>query len=174
MKKVALGITNDIVEMICPRLGNGRCLQFYCVVGFLTIVSPCSDPDAEGHAPISFHKKLFCACVIRHSRNPVCNEKLLFRVQSYETATKFQVTVLDWGKLAPNDYIADASSDVKELLDSTIMRRDCMRLARMGPMKVFKVAMSTAKEMLWEAKHNFVVTFRWVAFMSVSVCPFAN
>ena len=34
-------------------------------------------------------------------------------------------------------------------------------------MKVFKVAMSTAKEMLWEAKHNFVVTFWWVAFMSV-------
>jgi phosphatidylserine decarboxylase len=29
----------------------------------------------------------------------------------------------------------------------------------MGPMKVFQVAMSTAKEMPWEAKHNFVVTF---------------
>jgi hypothetical protein len=34
-------------------------------------------------------------------------------------------------------------------------------------MKEFKVVMSTAKEMLWEAKHNFVVTFWWVAFMSV-------
>jgi hypothetical protein len=43
-----------------------------------------------------------------------------------------------------------------------------MRLTRMGPMNVFKVAMSTAKEMLWEAKHNFVVTFWWVPFMSVS------
>ena len=35
-------------------------------------------------------------------------------------------------------------------------------------MKEFKVAMSTMKEMLWEAKHNFVVTFWWVASMSVS------
>jgi len=35
-------------------------------------------------------------------------------------------------------------------------------------MKEFKVAMSTAKEMLWEAKYNFVVTFWWVASMSVS------
>jgi hypothetical protein len=35
-------------------------------------------------------------------------------------------------------------------------------------MKEFKVAMSTAKEMLWEAKHNFVVTFWWVAFMPAS------
>jgi phosphatidylserine decarboxylase len=99
---------------------------------------------------------------------------LLFRVRSYEKATKLQLTVLDWDKLTSNDYIADASSDVKELLDSTVRRRGCMRLARMGPMKVSKVPMSTAKEMLWEAKHNFVVTFWWVAFMSVSVCPFAN
>ena len=82
------------------------------------IVSPCSDPDAEGHVSISFRKKLFCTCIIRHSRNPVCDEKLLFRVRSYETATKFQLTVLDWDKLASSDYIADASSDVKELLDT--------------------------------------------------------
>jgi hypothetical protein len=88
--------------------------------------------------------------------------------RSYETATKFQLTVLDWDKLASNDYIADASSDFKELLDSAMTRRGCMRLARMGPMKVFKVAMSTVKEMPWEAKHGFVVTFWWVAFMPAS------
>ena len=38
-------------------------------------------------------------------------------------------------------------------------------------MKEFTVAMSTAKEMLWEAKrpkHNFVVTFRLVAFIPSS------
>ena len=90
------------------------------------IVSPCSDPDAEGHVSISFCKKLFCTCIIRHSRNPVCDEKLLFRVRSYETATKFQLTVLDWDKPASNNYIADASSDVKELLDSAMRRRGCM------------------------------------------------
>ena len=104
------------------------------------------DPDAEGHVSILFRKKLFCTCIIRHSRNPVCDKKLLFRVQSYETATKFQVMVLDWDTLAPNDYIADVSSDVKELLDSAMRRCGCMRLMKMGPMKEFKVAMSTAKD----------------------------
>jgi phosphatidylserine decarboxylase len=77
------------------------------------IISPCSDPDEEGHVPISFRKKLFCTCVIRHSRKPIWDEKLLFPVRSYDMAIEFQLTVLDWDKLASNDYIGDASSDVR-------------------------------------------------------------
>jgi hypothetical protein len=37
-----------------------------------------------------------------------------------------------------------------------------------GPMREFKVVMLTAKEMLLEARHNFVVTFRLVAFIPSS------
>jgi phosphatidylserine decarboxylase len=62
------------------------------------IVSPCSDPDEEGHLPISFGKKFFCTCVICHSRKPVWAEKLLFRFRSYEMAFKFRLMVLDWDK----------------------------------------------------------------------------
>jgi hypothetical protein len=96
------------------------------------IVSPCSDPDGEGHVPISFRRELFCTCVIRRSRKPIWDKKLLFRVRSYETAIEFQLTVIDWDKFASNDYNGDASSDVKELLDSAMRRRGCMRLTRMG------------------------------------------
>jgi hypothetical protein len=87
---VALGIMNDIVGMICPRLGNGRCLQFYCVVGFLMIISPCSDPDGEGHVPISFGKKLFCTCVIRHSGKPVRRPfDRMLKYTSHRTAVNY-------------------------------------------------------------------------------------
>jgi C2 domain len=37
---------------------------------------------------ISFGKKVFRTRIIRHSRNPVWDEKLLFHVRRYETAFK--------------------------------------------------------------------------------------
>jgi Ca2+-dependent lipid-binding protein, contains C2 domain len=116
---------------------------------------------------ISFGKKVFRTRVIRHSRNPVWDEKLLFHVRSYETAFKIQLTVLDWDKLSSNGYIGDASFDVKELLDCAPQRDVGTGLYAADedgdhPMKEFKVGLSTAKEMPWEAKHNPVITFRWV------------
>ena len=65
---------------------------------------------------ISFGKKVFRTRVIRHSRNPVWDEKLIFHVRRYEYAFKIQLTVLDWDKLTSNDHICDTNLDVSDLL----------------------------------------------------------
>lgn len=114
---------------------------------------------------ISFGKKVFRTRVIRHSRNPVWDEKLLFHVRRYETTFKVQLTILDWDKLSSNDHIGDANFDVKELLDSAPQPDPNTGLYAADedgdhPMKEFKLKLSTAKEMPWEAKHNPILTFR--------------
>ena len=54
---------------------------------------------------ISFSKKVFRTRVIRHSLNPVWNEKLLFHVHRLETGFRIKFSVLDWDKLSGNDQI---------------------------------------------------------------------
>jgi Ca2+-dependent lipid-binding protein len=44
---------------------------------------------------ISFSKKVFRPLVIRHSLNPLWDEKFPFHVRTYESAFKVQLTVLD-------------------------------------------------------------------------------
>jgi phosphatidylserine decarboxylase len=44
---------------------------------------------------ISFGKKIFCTRIIRHSLNPIWDEKHLLHVREYETTFKVQFTVLD-------------------------------------------------------------------------------
>jgi phosphatidylserine decarboxylase len=65
---------------------------------------------------ISFGRKVFRTRVIRHSRNPVWDEKLLFHVRRYATSYKVQLTVLDCDKLSSNDHIGDVAFDAKELV----------------------------------------------------------
>lgn len=116
---------------------------------------------------ISFGKKVFRTRVIRHSLNPVWDEKLLFHVRAYESAFKVQLTVLDWDKLSSNDHVGDASFMVGELMCDAPQRDEVTGLYPEDAdgkhaMKEFKVPLVTAKEMSWEAKHNPVVTFRYV------------
>ena len=61
--------------------------------------------DMDPFVVISFGKKVFRTRVIRHSLNPVFDEKLLFHVRRYETSFNMQLTVLDWDKLSSNDHI---------------------------------------------------------------------
>jgi len=65
---------------------------------------------------ISFGKKVFRTRVIRHSLNPVWDEKLLFHVRRYESKFRIQFSVLDWDKLSSNDHIGDATFDLAELI----------------------------------------------------------
>jgi phosphatidylserine decarboxylase len=58
---------------------------------------------------ISFRKNVFCTRVIRHLRNPVWEEKLLFHGRKYETSYKVPLTVLDWDKLSNNGHIGDVA-----------------------------------------------------------------
>lgn len=125
--------------------------------------------DMDPFVVISFGKKVFRTRVIRHSRNPIWDEKLLFHVRRYETAFQVQLTILDWDKLSSNDHIGDASFSVKELVESAPQQDPATGLYSETddgdhPMTEYKLQLSTAKEMPWEAKHNPVITFRYLLF----------
>ncbi|KAJ7679386.1 phosphatidylserine decarboxylase-domain-containing protein [Mycena polygramma] len=72
--------------------------------------------DMDPFVVISFGKKVFRTRVIRHSLNPVWDEKLLFHVRRYEIGYEVRLTVLDWDKLSSNDYIGEAAFNVSELV----------------------------------------------------------
>jgi phosphatidylserine decarboxylase len=121
---------------------------------------------------ISFGKKAFRTRVIRHSRNPVWDEKLLFHVRKYETSYKVLLTVLDWDKLSSNDHIGDVALDVKELIDNTPQPGPQTGLYKAYEeegatgekgekgMTQLSLPLSTAKEMPREAKHNPLIRFK--------------
>ena len=115
---------------------------------------------------ISFGKKVFRTRVIRHSLNPVWDEKLYFHVRRYEANFKLQLSVLDWDKLSSNDHVGDASVNVSELFKSAPKKDETTGLypeeavkARSEPQE-FKLSLVTAKEVPWESKHNPVLTIR--------------
>lgn len=114
---------------------------------------------------ISFGKKVFRTRVIRHSLNPVWDEKLLFHVRRYETAFRVQLTVLDWDKLSSNDHVGDAAFDVSQLTANVPLRDPKTGLYPeeedgSRTFQEFTLPLSTAKEMPWESKHNPTITFR--------------
>ncbi|PPQ93553.1 hypothetical protein CVT25_005520, partial [Psilocybe cyanescens] len=125
--------------------------------------------DMDPFVVISFGKKVFRTRVIRHSRNPVWDEKLLFHVRRYETSFKVQLSVLDWDKLSSNDHIGDVYFDVNELVRSAPQPDAETGLYPVGGeegekgaegMREYSLPLSTAKEMKWEAKHNPVIRFK--------------
>lgn len=115
---------------------------------------------------ISFGKKVFRTRVIRHSLNPTWDEKLLFHVRRYEANFKIQLTVLDWDKLSSNDHVGDAHFDISELVKNAPKKDEATSLypenagKSESEMQEFKLNLSTAKEMPWEAKHNPILTVR--------------
>ncbi|ETW83451.1 hypothetical protein HETIRDRAFT_474586 [Heterobasidion irregulare TC 32-1] len=121
--------------------------------------------DMDPFVVISFGKKVFRTRVIRHSLNPVWDEKLLFHVRRYETAFRVQLTVLDWDKLSSNDHVGDAAFDVSQLTANVPLRDSKTGLYPeeedgSRTFQEFTLPLSTAKEMPWESKHNPTITFR--------------
>lgn len=121
--------------------------------------------DMDPFVVISFGKKVFRTRVIRHSLNPVWDEKLLFHVRRYETSFKVMLTVLDWDKLSSNDYVGDAKFDVSELVKDAPQPRAGLGLYDLDedgshPMKEFSLPLGTSKEVGWEAKHSPMLHFR--------------
>jgi len=119
---------------------------------------------------ISFGKKVFRTRVIRHSRDPVWEEKLLFHVRRYETAFKVQLTVLDWDKLSANDLICESNFDVKDLIDDAPQPDpktglyDGKNDGGDHPMKDFRLDCAAAVDggvpVVWEGKHKPVLNVR--------------
>ena len=68
--------------------------------------------DMDPFVVVSFGKKVFRTRVIRHSLNPVWDEKLLFHVRRYEKAFRVKLTLLDWDKLSSNDLIGETGFEV--------------------------------------------------------------
>ena len=124
--------------------------------------------DMDPFVVISFGKKVFRTRVIRHSRNPVWDEKLLFHVRRYESAFKIQLTVLDWDKVTANDHICDTSLDVTELLRNAPVKDETTGLYKeegvdgINNMQEFKLELKTAKEVPWESKHKPILRIRYV------------
>ena len=124
--------------------------------------------DMDPFVVISFGKKVFRTRVVRHSRNPVWDEKLLFHVRRYEASFKIQLTVLDWDKITANDHICDTSLDVTELLKNAPKKDETTGLYKedgsegINDMQEFTLNLKTAKETPWEAKHTPTLTIRCV------------
>lgn len=110
---------------------------------------------------------MFRTRVIRHSLNPVWEEKMLFHVRRYEKNFQFQFTILDWDKLSANDYVGEASFDLKELFDSVPQPDPVTGLYPVGKeesgaddMKEFKLLLSMQKQALVDANKTPVIKFR--------------
>ncbi|KIL56688.1 hypothetical protein M378DRAFT_188531 [Amanita muscaria Koide BX008] len=113
--------------------------------------------DMDPFVVVSFGKKVFRTRIIRHSLNPVWDEKLLFHVRRYETSYKVQLTILDWDKLSSNDLIGDASFDVKSLVETAPQPDPTTGLYAPDyggdhPMKEMKLDVMLEKDISWEAQ----------------------
>jgi len=125
--------------------------------------------DMDPFVVISFGKKVFRTRVIRHSLNPVWDEKLLFHVRHYEKSFKIQFTILDWDKLSSNDHVGEASLDLKELRDSVPQPDPVTGLFQFNDddkendeMKEFQLPLSMQKTSLWDSGKLPVIKFRCV------------
>ncbi|KAG8879321.1 hypothetical protein FRB98_005717 [Tulasnella sp. 332] len=122
--------------------------------------------DMDPFCVISFGKKVFRTRVIRHSLNPVWNEKLLFHVHRFETSFKVSLRVLDWDKLTGNDFIGGVSFDLAELM-AHVPQPD--PITGIYPEEVakgdhdmteYKLPVAAEKGAEWEFKHAPYLIFR--------------
>ena len=124
--------------------------------------------DMDPFVVVSFGKKVFRTRVIRHSRNPIWDEKLLFHVRRYETSFKVNLAILDWDKLSSNDYIGDVSFDVRGLVESAPQPDVGTGLYAEGeeggehPMVDYKLPL--VGNASWEGKYSPILSFRCVSF----------
>ncbi len=104
---------------------------------------------------ISFGKKVFRTRVLRHTLNPVWDEKLLFHVRRHETAFQVSLTILDWDKLSSNDLVGDANFEILSLIETAPQPDPTTGLYAPDycgdhPMKEMKLDVTMAKDIPWE------------------------
>ncbi|WVQ75864.1 phosphatidylserine decarboxylase [Cryptococcus sp. DSM 104548] len=121
--------------------------------------------DMDPFVVISFGKKVFRTRVIRHSLNPVWDEKLLFHVRRHEAAYTAQFAVLDWDKVSGNDMIGTCTLPLSELVEDAPKPNPSTGLYDKEvdgkhAMKEFTLPISTDKDMAWESRHSPKLTVR--------------
>jgi phosphatidylserine decarboxylase len=74
--------------------------------------------DMDPFVIVSFGKKTFRTRVIRHSLNPVFDEQLIFQVLNSEKHYAISFSVYDRDLLSSNDFVAQASLPISDLIDN--------------------------------------------------------
>lgn len=67
--------------------------------------------DSDPFVVISYGKKVFRTRVIRHSLNPVWDEKMLFHVRRNEQNFTVQFSVLDWDNVRDHLDFGQSGTD---------------------------------------------------------------
>ncbi|CUA68523.1 phosphatidylserine decarboxylase [Rhizoctonia solani] len=122
--------------------------------------------DMDPFVVVSFSKKVFRTRVIRHSRTPVWDEKLLFHVRRHETNFRIKFAVLDWDKMSGNDHVGDVSLDLPELMKDLPDRNPNTGLYPLvtehaeSEMKTFTLDLVPNKDASWEGKHKPTLTIK--------------
>ncbi|CDR45926.1 RHTO0S11e06370g1_1 [Rhodotorula toruloides] len=80
--------------------------------------------DMDPFVVIAFGHKIFRTRVIRHSLNPVWEERLYFHVGEAETHWTIGFTVSDWDKISGNDHVGDVAVPLEQLLGTSIQHDD--------------------------------------------------
>ncbi|KAI9511934.1 phosphatidylserine decarboxylase-domain-containing protein [Russula earlei] len=121
--------------------------------------------DMDPFVVVSFGRRVFRTRIIRHSLNPVWDEKLLFHVRTYEQSFSVQFTVLDWDKLSSNDHVGDAAIEIAELAENVPKKDPTTGLYPEDEdgtrtFQDFKLPLSTGKDVPLDSKNNPVITLR--------------
>ncbi|KAH9823949.1 phosphatidylserine decarboxylase-domain-containing protein [Melampsora americana] len=72
--------------------------------------------DMDPFVIISFGEKIFRTKVIRHSLEPVWDERLFFHVKREELSYTILFSLFDWDKMSSNDYIGEAKLNMSSLI----------------------------------------------------------
>lgn len=94
----------------------------YLEIGKITDLPPESNLtrtgfDMDPFVVASLGKKTYRTRRVRHSLNPIYNEKMIFHVQGHEKSYSFSFTVIDHDKYSGNDFIASCNLPVQELIE---------------------------------------------------------
>ncbi|KAA1115026.1 hypothetical protein PGT21_029757 [Puccinia graminis f. sp. tritici] len=103
---------NNAIGMCSIEINRATGLPYWKAVTRLSF-------DMDPFVIISFGKKIFRTRVIRHSMDPVWDEKLFFHVQKSEMCFSILFSMYDWDKMSSNDYIGESELLLEDLVNDT-------------------------------------------------------
>ena len=111
----------DVVGVVFMEVQGARDLpperNGTCVVERRNLLVTRTGFDMDPVVIVSFGKKTFRTKVVRHSLNPVFNERLIFQVMQTEMNYTISFNVYDRDMLSSNDFVAQAFLPLSELIN---------------------------------------------------------
>ncbi|GLB40809.1 putative catalyzes the formation of phosphatidylethanolamine (PtdEtn) from phosphatidylserine (PtdSer) [Lyophyllum shimeji] len=74
--------------------------------------------DMDPFVVVSFGKRVFRTRVLRHTLDPVFEEKMMFRVRRYEAGYQVRIVLADWERVRFNERVGEAGVEVRDLMES--------------------------------------------------------